>query len=73
MVEEAEETAGITAPQCGSWGCSRMGLIKSEEYGMRLCAHHAIEGPEPRPECTCAMTESSLRACPVHGENAPEY
>jgi hypothetical protein len=35
-------------------------------------ADNSDPGEDPR-ECSCAMTESSFRACPVHGENAPPY
>lgn len=30
----------------------------------------ALTDIEPLPECTCAMTEETLRSCPVHGEDA---
>lgn len=30
----------------------------------------ADEGCEDPPECECAMTEATLRACPLHGEGA---
>lgn len=36
-----------------------------------LPGDESLMTPDP-PECTCAMTESSMWACPAHGVSAPE-
>lgn len=39
-----------------------------EAHAKALAAAGKEEG---QPECSCAMTESSFHACPVHGAHAP--
>lgn len=43
-----------------------------DEPCCQWCEIHGDTGNRPDPECTCAMTESSMTTCAVHGYNAPE-
>lgn len=54
---------------------AKRGLVRMErDAGWRFDSKAVYVDPdEPEPECTCAMTEASFRACAKHGENAPEY
>ena len=43
------DDALIPTPACQSHGCTRSGYIRSEQYGLRLCPLHAINGPVLSP------------------------
>lgn len=51
MTEQTTEshTHLIPVPMCASHGCDRMGYVKSERYGTRLCGLHASCGPAAQP------------------------
>jgi hypothetical protein len=46
------------------------------EIGFYGCPKHGVDcydpaqHPDDPDECSCAMTEASLRSCPKHGEDA---
>lgn len=53
------------------------GYISVEDNNVVVVAYESfarmlIELGFERNDCSCAMTEASFRACPVHGEDAPD-
>jgi hypothetical protein len=42
-------TDDIPTPTCQSHGCTRSGYVRSEQYGLRLCPLHALNGPVQPP------------------------
>jgi hypothetical protein len=67
-VGEDDRTPDEDAEECAAEGCDD-DLSDNEGYD-GYCGHHAemVEAHESgEHECACAMSESSLNACPLHG------
>lgn len=69
--------AGIVVDKLGSCpDCGR--VLTGAEHNSRAVTVYAeretgdATSEATQPECACAMTEASMRGCPVHGEEAPE-